>query len=113
VTSGDDEAPRGGLRFGYGLAGLLAAAATYFAFDFGLFRGPAWRGAAVAIIIGIGSAGLMLVLDRTMGRVTTRRGAVKPKGDWACPRCGAAYVRQATVCSDCHVPLAETNAAGK
>jgi hypothetical protein len=95
------------LRFGYGLAGLAAATCTYFAFDFGLFKGPVWRGAAVAMAIGIASAGLMLVLDRAIGAGVSRRGPVRPKGDWACPNCGAAYVRQATTCSDCHVPLVE------
>jgi hypothetical protein len=99
---------RTGLRFGFGIAGLLSAALAYFAFDFGLFRGPAWRGSVVAILIGLVSAGLLLAVDRMMSPprgAPRKRGPVKIKGPWGCPECGAAYRSDVTTCSDCHVPL--------
>jgi hypothetical protein len=103
----NDSGARAGLSFGFGLAGLLAAGLAYWAADLGLFSGPAWRSAAVAIAIGAGSAFVMLGADRLLlQRRAPRPGkAVKPKGPWACPRCGAAYVPEAVECSDCHVPL--------
>lgn len=102
--------PRPGFRLGFGLSGLLSAALAYFAFDFGLFSGPLWRGSLVAIGIGVFSGGVMLWLDRRIQQPHTKRrnGAVKLKGPWACPNCGEAYVPEATVCSDCNVPLVGT-----
>ena len=96
-----------GLRFGFGLAGLLAAGLTYFAFDFGLFSGSRWSGATLAVLIGVVSAGVMLALDRALSRPSAPdpKRPVKLKGPWACPRCGAAYRPDVTTCSDCHVPL--------
>lgn len=96
-----------GLRFGFGLAGLLSAALAFLAFEFRLFDGPQWRGALLAVSIGVVSAVVMLALDRAMGR--KRRAPVdrpaKIKGPWGCPRCGAAYRPSVKECSDCHVPL--------
>jgi len=102
-----DGGARSGLSFGFGLAGLLAAGLAYYAADYGLFSGPAWRSAAVAIAIGGGSAFLLLAVDRAFrARWKPRPGKpVKVRGPWACPQCGAAYVPEATECSDCHVPL--------
>ena len=105
-----DEGARSGLSFGFGLAGLLAAGLAYYAADHGLFSGPAWRSAAVAIAIGAGSAFVLLAVDRAFrARRAPRTGkAVKLRGPWACPQCGAAYVPEATECSDCHVPLVKS-----
>ena len=102
-----DGGARSGLSFGFGLAGLLAAGLAYYAADYGLFSGPAWRSAAVAIAIGGGSAFVLLAIDRALSaRRAPRPGKpAKPRGPWACPQCGAAYVPEATECSDCHVPL--------
>lgn len=97
-------APRRGLGFGFAVAGLLSAAMAYFAFDLGLMRGPAWRPALIAIAIGAVSAGLVTSIDRIFRRERQAR-PVKLKGPWACPQCGAAYVAEATMCSDCGVPL--------
>jgi hypothetical protein len=99
--------PRRGLGFGFGLAGLLAAGLSYLAFNEGLFDGPVWRNTLAAVLIGGGAAALLLSVERLLFR---RRGArpgktVKIKGTWGCPQCGAAYVPEATECSDCHVPL--------
>jgi len=104
----DSIPPRRGFSLGFGVAGLLAAGVAYFAFDFGLFRGPAWRGALVAFVIGIGAAGLALLLDRSVGAKSAAIRRSKPRGPWACPECGAAYVPEATMCSDCHVPLVKS-----
>lgn len=103
----DESGARAGLSFGFGLAGLLAAVTTYYAFDFGWFDGPKWRNALVAIAIGGGSAFLMLGLDRLVRsrRAAGPRRRRKPRGSWYCPECGAAYVPEAEQCSDCHVPL--------
>ena len=99
---------RKGLRFGFGIAGLLSAALAYLAFELGLFRGPAWRGSIVAIAIGLTSAFLMLALDRAMSRPASpgrRRRPARIKGAWGCPECGAAYRPEIAECSDCHVAL--------
>ncbi|MBK6314477.1 MAG: hypothetical protein IPF53_09215 [Blastocatellia bacterium] len=99
------EAPRRGLGLGFAVAGLLSAALSYFAFDFGLMSGPTWRPALVAVAIGAVSAGTVTAVDRVIRR-ERRKGPVKLKGPWACPSCGSAYVAEATMCSDCGVPLA-------
>jgi hypothetical protein len=99
---------RPGFAFGYGLAGLLAAGAAYYAFGAGLFSGPPWRGLLTSIAIGGGSAFLLIGLERLIWGSKPGGGSKRPvklKGDWACPSCGAAYVATATDCSDCHVPL--------
>jgi len=94
-----------GLGAGFAIAGLLSAALAYFAFDLGLMSGPSWRPVLVAFGIGALSAGLVTAIDRKMRREKQPR-IVKPKGPWACPKCGSAYVAEATSCSDCGVPLA-------
>jgi hypothetical protein len=100
---------RAGLGLGFGLAGLLAATLTYFAFDFGLFDGSKWSGATLAVAIGAGSAVVMLALDRALRRASGPKEGKRAKirGPWGCPRCGAAYRPEARECSDCHVPLVE------
>lgn len=84
------------------------------AFDAGLFSGPAWLGFLAAIVIGGGSAGSMLLVERwalaRFGRKGDERLASIEAGNWGCPRCGSAYVRDVTVCSDCQVPLVEAGA---
>jgi hypothetical protein len=103
-----NDEPRRGLSFGFGLAGLLSAGLAYFAFEEGLFAGPAWRNTVLAIAIGGGSAAVLLSIERMLSRKRRPDGSAKPvkmKGPWGCPRCGAAYVPEATECSDCHVPL--------
>jgi len=102
-----NDEPRRGFAFGFGLAGLLAAGLSYFAFNEGFFEGPAWRNALAAILIGGGSAALMISLERAFFRrpLRTSDEPAKIKGAWGCPRCGAAYVPEAVECSDCHVPL--------
>ena len=91
---------------GFGLSGLLAAGLAYLAFDWGLASGPPWLAALAAIAIGATSAAVMLAVDRAIRRPPSARGRpVKLRGPWACPECGAAYVPDATECSDCHVPL--------
>jgi hypothetical protein len=100
--------PRRGFAFGFGLAGLLAAGLAYFAFNEGFFSGPAWRSTLLALVIGGGSALLLLSLERALFKGRNHDGAAKPvkiKGAWGCPKCGAAYVSEASECSDCHVPL--------
>lgn len=98
-------APRRGLGVGFAVAGLLSAGLSYFAFDFGLMAGPIWRPALIAIAIGAFSAGAVTAVDRMIRREKTAR-PVRLKGPWACPACGAAYVAEATMCSDCKLPLA-------
>jgi hypothetical protein len=99
---------RAGIGFGFGLAGLLAAALAYYAADYGLFSGPAWRSTLVAVLIGGSSALVLLAADRAVRALRTPKPGrtARPKGPWACPQCGAAYVPTAVECSDCHVPLA-------
>ena len=101
-------AERRGLSFGIGVAGILSALAAYFAFDAGLLAGPRWRNVLVIVVIGGATGLLAVVLDRELRRARPDRPdrAVKLKGPWACPKCGAAYVPEARECSDCHVPLA-------
>ena len=105
--AGRESGARAGLSFGFGLAGLLAAGLAFWAADLGLFSGPAWRSALVAIVIGGGSAFLLLAADRAILALRRPRPgkAVKLRGPWACPECGAAYRPEAVECSDCHVPL--------
>jgi hypothetical protein len=103
-----NDEPRRGFAFGFGLAGLLAAGLAYFAFEEGLFSGPAWRSTLAAIVIGGGSALLLLTLERAFFKKRRHGGSTRPvkiKGAWGCPQCGAAYVAEASECSDCHVPL--------
>ena len=104
---------RRGLSVGFAIAGLLSAAGAYYAADAGLFSGPAWRSFLVACAVGGGSALLLVGIERAAGAL--RRGArgdrpVRLEGDWACPRCGSAYVPEATECSDCRVPLVRREA---
>lgn len=104
---------RRGFSVGFALSGLLAAAATYFAFDYGVFDGPAWRNALAAVVIGGASAFVMIAVDKWIERrfapgVAVRRGLAA--GAWGCPRCGASYVESARVCSDCDVPLERAGA---
>ena len=101
---------RPGFGLGFGLTGLLSAAAAYVAYDYGAFSGPPWRAALAAIVIGTASAVLMVNLDKWLRRPRKPgpEGNVRLKGPWACPRCGAAYVPEATHCSDCEVPLVGT-----
>lgn len=96
--------PRRGLGFGFAVAGLLSAGLSYFAFDLGLMSGPTWRPALIAVAIGAFSAGTITAIDRAFRRERATR-PVKLKGPWACPACGSAYVAEATMCSDCGVPL--------
>lgn len=98
---------RAGLSFGFGLAGLLSAGLAYVAASYGIFSGPAWRSTAVAVAIGGVSAVVLLVADRTIRATRSPKldRVVPMKGPWGCPQCGAAYVPDATECSDCHVPL--------
>ena len=105
--AGREQSARAGLSFGFGLAGLLAAGLAYWAADAGVFSGPAWRSALVAIAIGGGSAFVLLAADRALHAIRRPRTgkAVRLRGPWACPECGAAYRREAVECSDCHVPL--------
>ena len=110
-TSSVREEPR--FRFGFALTGLLSAALAYFAFGAGLFSGPGWLGFLTAAGIGVASAASMLTLEKAVLRAWGARrpetGSVRiTGGDWGCPRCGSAYVREATVCSDCEVPLVES-----
>ena len=107
----DGVAERRGLSFGIGVSGLLSALAAYFAFDFGLLKGPMWRNLLVVVLIGGGAGLLAIGLDRALRRDDSDRpgGPVKLKGPWACPTCGAAYVPEAKECSDCHVPLVESS----
>lgn len=102
-----DKGARTGLSFGFGLAGLMAAGLAYWAAEYGLFSGPAWRSVLVAIAIGGGSAFVMLGADRLIqaSREPKPDRPIKMRGPWGCPQCGAAYVAAATECSDCHVPL--------
>jgi hypothetical protein len=88
--------------FGFGISGLLAAGVAYLTFD----AGGIWQNPIVAVLIGVASAGLLLWAERLVfGRGPGTPRTRKIKGDWGCPRCGAAYVPEATVCSDCRVPL--------
>lgn len=102
VTS--SSAPRRGLGIGFAVAGLLSAGLSYLAFDLGLMGGPVWRPALIAIAIGAFCAGLVTAIDRWVRRERST-GPVRLKGPWACSSCGAAYVAEATMCSDCGVPL--------
>jgi len=97
------EKPRG-LGIGLLVAGVAAAGLSYLAFDLGLMHGPSWRSALIAIGIGALSASTVTAVTR-MFRRNRPTGPVKLKGPWGCPKCGAAYVAEATSCSDCHVPL--------
>lgn len=96
---------RRGLGPGFAVAGLLSAALSYFAFDLGIMSGPTWKPVVVAVAIGAFSAGLVTAIDRMLRRERQAR-TVVAKGPWACPKCGSAYVAEATTCSDCGVPLA-------
>lgn len=98
-------AARRGLGFGFAVAGLLAAGLSYLAFDLGLMGGPAWRPALIAVAIGAFSAGTITAIDRLLLREREAK-PIRLKGPWACPQCGSAYVAEATMCSDCGVPLA-------
>ncbi len=107
MVEGREEGARAGLSFGFGLAGLLSAGLAYYAANRGVFSGPAWRSTLVAVLIGTCSAGVMLAADRGIRALRSPRpgGKVRMKGSWGCPQCGAAYVRDAKECSDCHIPL--------
>jgi len=107
-----DAGTRSGLGFGFGLAGLLSAGLAYYAANEGVFSGPAWRSILVAVLIGGGSAVLMLSADRALrASRTARPGKVAVlRGPWGCPQCGAAYVPEAVECSDCHIPLVRKDA---
>ena len=99
---------RRGFSFGFGLSALLAAGLAYLAFD----AGGVLQSPLVAILIGGGSAVLLLWIERLLLRrrpSTVERRPAMIKGKWGCPSCGAAYVPEATVCSDCHVPLVRAN----
>jgi hypothetical protein len=89
------------------LAGLLGAGLAYFAANAGYFDGPVWLAALTATGIGMVSGATLVALDRALRRRLHDRPA-RPTGPWACPRCGAAYVPEATICSDCHVPLVKS-----
>ena len=104
MTSGG---ARTGLSFGIGVAGIVSAVATFYAFDLGLFDGPRWRNVLAVAAIGCAAGALALGLDRWMRAEKPQRTdrPVKLEGPWACPKCGAAYVPEARECSDCHVPL--------
>ena len=111
-----EDGVRPGFSFGFGLAGLLAAGLTYFSFDVGLFKGPVWLNVLMTALIGGGSAALMLSIERAIFRRRRSPGTAsrpaKIKGEWGCPRCGAAYVPEAVTCSDCGVPLVSAREAG-
>jgi hypothetical protein len=103
---------RSGFRFGFGLSGLLSAGLAYMAYDAGYFSGAPWIAFLTAAVIGTSSAFSMILLEKAVVRLRKPAGAdARPArikgGDWGCPRCGSAYVREATVCSDCDVPLVE------
>jgi hypothetical protein len=98
---------RRGLSFGFGLSGLCAAGLAYLAFE----AGGVWQSPVIAVLIGGGSAALLLWVERLLrrGSPAGERRPAKIKGEWGCPSCGAAYVPEVTVCSDCHVPLVRAN----